>query len=41
MTFKIIKLTYQSELRFLGIFTENVKWGVHAQLLGQSMQTSL
>jgi hypothetical protein len=31
ITFKNKKITYQSELRFLGIYiTENLKWGAHA-----------
>jgi hypothetical protein len=34
MTFKNIKITYQSKLRFLGIYiTENVTWGAHARSL--------
>jgi hypothetical protein len=34
ITFKNIKITYRSELRFLGIYiTENLTWGTHAQSL--------
>jgi hypothetical protein len=34
ITFKNVKITYQSELIFLGIYLmENLKWGAHALLL--------
>jgi hypothetical protein len=34
ITFKNINITYQSELRFLGIYiTENLTWGAHARSL--------
>jgi hypothetical protein len=34
ITFKNIKITYQSELRFLGIYvTENLTWGAHARFV--------